>query len=210
MPLVAFYIRCMDHANSSAPRIFEIDVSRQARALAILRLTDYVLVVLCGMGSLGLLSQVLAGSVGTDALSFVFSAVVCGLLAFAAYTGWRHVGVIDAKVWRSYLWLFPMLALAGCLLAAAVLAAVDWSSLTPQAMESVGAILAWGWIVAVALPAFVCVIVLRRSRIVQLGLTLGDMLAKVDARCGASAAWRGSTRAAAGRSASPAPPCSSA
>ena len=47
----------MNCANPSEPRIFEIDVSRQARALSILRLTDYMLVVLCGMTALSLLAS---------------------------------------------------------------------------------------------------------------------------------------------------------
>ena len=39
------------------PVITEIDISRQGRALALLRLTDYALVVLCGFGAVGYLSE---------------------------------------------------------------------------------------------------------------------------------------------------------
>lgn len=36
-------------------------------------------------------------------------------MAFVAYTGWREVGVIDPRVWRSYLLAFPALASVGLL-----------------------------------------------------------------------------------------------
>ena len=76
--------------------IDEIDISRQARALAWLRLTDYMLVVICGFWAIGILSETVVSFFSSDTQEYVFQLLImAAVLGYAAYTGWRHVGVID-------------------------------------------------------------------------------------------------------------------
>jgi hypothetical protein len=84
-------------------RIVEIDIDRPARALAVLRWSDFILVVGCGLATLGIAPDLIKAILGGQWRDVAFDAVFAGALAFAAYTGWRHVGVIDPRVWRSYL-----------------------------------------------------------------------------------------------------------
>ena len=41
------------------PKLVEIDITRQARALSWLRMSDYVLVLMCGYGAIGLMADAL-------------------------------------------------------------------------------------------------------------------------------------------------------
>jgi len=85
----------------------EIDLSEHSRALGRLRGMDYLLVVLCGEGLL----RVLVG-LGTDP-DFVATLPIVGVLAYSVYTGWRHIGVIDPRVWRSYVIAFSLVLFVG-------------------------------------------------------------------------------------------------
>ena len=91
-------------------RITEVDISRPSRALAVLRLSDFVLVVGCGLGAVGLLPDLAIAAVNAQLADIAGITLTAAAFAFAAYTGWRHVGVIDPRVWRSYLLVFPLLA----------------------------------------------------------------------------------------------------
>jgi hypothetical protein len=110
------------------------------------------------------------------------------ILAFAAYTGWRHVGVIDPRVWRSYLWVFPLLA--ACAVLAAFGIVVNWASQEANPGQDILELLlgltATLSIAGVAVPGFVCVLLLRRMRIAPMGVRLGELLAGLGRHSGAS------------------------
>jgi len=101
------------HMVVSNGQIREIDISKPARALRFLRMTDYLLLILCSESLLRFLAGLFANPLETDEL--VFSLILGAGLVFLVYTGWRHVGVIDVGVWRAYLVAFPLLVLLGLL-----------------------------------------------------------------------------------------------
>jgi len=94
-------------------RITEIDINGAARGLAVLRLSDFVLVVICGLGALGTLPDVGRAAFNAEWSDLVVEGAMAAIFVFAAYTGWRHVGVIDPRVWSSYLLVFPLLVVLG-------------------------------------------------------------------------------------------------
>ena len=142
-----------------------------------LRWSDYILVVVCGVAAVGampdLVVQAYSGH-GTDAVVRLAMAVTLG---FAAYTGWRHVGVIDPRVWRSYLWVFPLLT--GF---AALIALTNLPTVMAEGWETFGDISALLTLLTalnfagIAIPGFVCVLLLRRTRIPSTGMTLKGLL----------------------------------
>ncbi|MFM1892337.1 MAG: hypothetical protein RLZ44_1414, partial [Pseudomonadota bacterium] len=175
------------------PRIKEIDISSQARALAWLRLTDYALVVLCGFWAIGIVSELstgfIAGEVGMTTVELVAMAV---LLGFAAYTGWRHVGVIDPSVWRAYDAVFPVLILFCALVAWSVLtttgslAAIMEQGRTETVLQ-LGGLFNAAWVAALALSGWIALVVLRRKKIAALDATVGQLLAPLAEQAGAAA-----------------------
>ena len=70
--------------------------------MSILRLTDYMLVMGCGVTAIGMLAS-LATSTEGDAMAWWVGVPLATLLGYAGYTGWRHVGTIDPRVWRTYI-----------------------------------------------------------------------------------------------------------
>jgi hypothetical protein len=86
----------------AAARIREINISKQAQALRWLRYTDYLLIIVGGSWLLGLLEALVL-----DPQLNVYILVIVLCLMFGLYTGWRHVGVIDDRVWRLHLLAFP-------------------------------------------------------------------------------------------------------
>jgi hypothetical protein len=173
---------------TNVARIAEIDISKQARALAWLRLVDYALVIYCGYWALGLL-----GALVTDFPSyedwFVLPSLV--VLCFAAYTGWRHVGVIDPAVWRAYRVVFPLL-LAFCLW-------VAWASVPEgtladlmklekdQFLEQFSAL---AFPLVIGVPVFIgwiSLMLLRRMKITGMGVTVEKSLSRLTKQAGNSA-----------------------
>ena len=168
-------------------RITEVDISRPSRALAVLRLSDFVLVVGCGLGAVGLLPDLAIAAVNAQLADVAGITLTAAAFAFAAYTGWRHVGVIDPRVWRSYLLVFPLLAaVVGFMgLALAFTSISEGQSLapTPQSFLMVVGLV---WYVGIAIPGFVCVWALRKTRLEPLGVSLTDVLTSLRARGGSS------------------------
>ena len=168
--------------------ITEIDISRAARALAVLRWSDYVLVIGCGFWAIGMLPRLVLAAINAQWAGLAVHVSMVSALAFAVYTGWRHVGVIDPNVWRSYLWVFPcMAALAVLLVLSTVATAMSQGATFFQNAESFVALAVWLWFVAVAVPGFICVLLLRRTRIAPMGVRLDQLLAGLTARGGQAA-----------------------
>jgi hypothetical protein len=82
-----------------AGKFQEIDLSKPARALRFLRYMDYLFVYVFG---LMLLNALVSFVIDPSLVAFLFILS----LFLIVYTGWRHVGVIDPRVWRSYLLIF--------------------------------------------------------------------------------------------------------
>lgn len=162
-----------------AARIFQIDISWPARALSILRLTDYMLVMGCGVTAIGMLAS-LATSTEGDAMAWWVGVPLATLLGYAGYTGWRHVGTIDPRVWRTYLVVFTLLVLVGTLLGASLWAS-EPSSEAEQKNRFVSLFLIV-WMILLTVPALVSVLVLRGSRVSPFGIRLEALVNQVRER----------------------------
>lgn len=174
------------------PRITEIDISGQARALALLRLTDYALVVLCGFWAIGALSAFVFDVATGDLWLIAFELLSVAVLGFAAYTGWRHVGVIDPSVWWAYRIVFPVLVLY-CLV-------VLWGSITStESLESlmeqdraegaqqIGGYIVAVWVGAISLLGWLSLTQLTGMKIGTLGSTVSQVLSQLARQAGVAA-----------------------
>jgi hypothetical protein len=170
--------------QSSTVRITEIDITRPARALMVLRWSDFILVVGCGLGAFGIALQAVGAAGAALWPDFFMMSAMTGALATAAYTGWRHVGVIDPRVWGSYLWVFPLLACVSVLCAFVLAATWIVQDVNPfeTDMESVLAFITYLQFVAIAIPGFICVLLLRRMRIAPMDVRLPDLLGSLNDR----------------------------
>jgi len=169
-------------------QIAQIDISGPARALSILRYTDYTLVVACGLGAVGALPEIAASAAHGSAVELVTQILIVAVMLFAAYTGWRHVGVIDPRVWNAYPWVFVCLAGIGALMSAAPI--LEWVSHGKNPFEDLNSltILMSGlWFAALAVPGFVCVQLLRRMRIPATGVPLARLITNLRNRGGLDA-----------------------
>jgi hypothetical protein len=168
----------------SEARITEIDISRPARALTVLRWSDFILVIGCGLGALGMAGQSVVAAAGAQWADFFIVSSMAAVLGLAAYTSWRHVGVIDPQVWRSYLWVFPLLAGVSTFFAFALLATRITQGIRPFGSE-LGFFIAFATYLqfaAVAIPGFVCVLALRRVRVAPVGARLADVIESLNDR----------------------------
>jgi hypothetical protein len=172
----------------STARITEVDVSQPARALAVLRWSDYLLVVVCGLGAAETLASAVAAAGMGDTSTFLTLILLTAALAFASYTGWRHLGVIDPRVWGSYLWVLLLLACVSVFFALVTLA--SWIAEGRNPLDG-GVVEFLGFFVflqfaAAALPGALFVMTLRRTRIAPMGTPLADLLTGLAARGGRS------------------------
>jgi hypothetical protein len=165
----------------------EIDIDRPARALAVLRWSDYVMVVGCGLGVLGMLPDLVLAIANGQWIAALLETAIVATFSFAAYTGWRHVGVIDPRVWYAYLWIFPLLtAVTGVLAVATAIAgwSQGWAFFDdPQPFATLLGVSQFG---VVAIPGFVCVMLLRRMRVGPTNARLDDLLTGLTGRGGVS------------------------
>src|SRR5262245_59856818 len=96
----------------SGKKVREIDISRPANALRLLRVMDYLLVIVCSNYLVLFLTMPLLYPRITEGSRLLLTLVILvPVLCFIIYTGWRHVGVIDVKVWPAYLAACPLLFL---------------------------------------------------------------------------------------------------
>jgi hypothetical protein len=176
---------------SSHPRTIEIDITRQARALAWLRLTDYALVVMCGLMMISLLSDLVVGS--HEVTSVIFDLIGSLLLGFAAYTGWRHVGVIDPSVWKAYRFVFPAMVVFclfmawGVLLASGSLSGLLDDKNRVEAIQRLSGLFSVIWIAAVSLLGWVSLMLLRRMKIPGTDATVDKVMSRLADKAGVKA-----------------------
>jgi hypothetical protein len=168
----------------------EIDITRQARALGWLRMTDYLMVVVCGLIAFELLSAILTSFSGLGLL--LFQLLGLAVLSYAAYTGWRHVGVINPAVWKRYRFLFPLLAFAGAaffliLLAASGSLMAILNKERTTAEEEIAALSGAGYIFFVSLIGWFCIRRLKRSVIAGTGDTIEQLTSRLNRQAGPDA-----------------------
>jgi hypothetical protein len=180
-------------AMSNSARITEIDITRQARALGWLRLTDYALIVLCGGWAVGLLSGLVLGLRSESAGTLVFEFITSLILCFAVYTGWRHVGVIDPAVWKTQRILFPLLVVLCLFVAWGTLEATGsvtsiFEEDRSQAIQQLSGVLTAGWIAAVSLLGWISLMMLRRMKVTAMSAPLDRVLRQLIKSGGLNAA----------------------
>ena len=170
------------------PVITEIDVSRPARALFWLRLTDYVLVVICGALAVSYLSELLINFPVDDLAMVVFFLIATLFLGYAAYTGWRHVGVIEPAVWQIYSILFPIFAVVFLLLAGVLLVEYgSFSGLMESKLADTVGLIGIFYISCVALVGWTALILLQRTKITGMEVTVNRILSNLEKKAGVPA-----------------------
>lgn len=180
----------MNTDPQTSARIAEVDIGLHSRALGILRWSDYTLVVTCGMYALTMLAGFMINAQDEDALVIAFQGAAIAILCFGAYTGWRHVGVIDPAVWRMYLGALPLISLLMGFIAWGALVNLQADGQEPTAMQFVqlaGVVLVLLPVGLLAIAAFASVLVLRRMRIDPIGKKLASLLEEIASRAGSRA-----------------------
>ena len=171
--------RTMDPSAS----MLQIDMSRQCRALAWLRLTDYMLLILCGSVLLSLAISLWSWPMWARIVGLIVLAFLC----FVLYTVWRHVGVIDPAVWRVYRIVLPLIALP--LLVAAGLLTIT-SSMNHDRTETflqLEGIVLLTVIAAVPLAGWISLFALRKGRIAAIDVTVDELLQRLSTNAGVRA-----------------------
>jgi hypothetical protein len=177
----------MTPSPQESARISEVDIGRHSRALGILRWSDYALVVTCGMYALTLIADLLIRGSDEDALVTLFQCVAIAILGFGAYTGWRHVGVIDPSVWRLHLAALPLVGLLAAFITWASVVnvqSVGTESTFMQFVQLIGAVLVLVPVALLVVMALGSVLVLRRILIKPFGIKLATLLENTTARAG--------------------------
>jgi hypothetical protein len=174
--------------HSGVPKIERLDISSPARALSILRYTDYTLVIVCGLTAIRVIPEMVSSAARGSWAELVTEILIVAVMLFAAWTGWRHVGVIDPRVWPAYPWVFTALLGIGVFVSAAQIA--NWISKGKDPFEDFNsgmAVTRGLWLAGLAIPAFVSVLLLRRMRIGGTTGRLADLLTDLRNRGGADA-----------------------
>jgi len=182
---------------NNVTRITEIDISKQARALAWFRRTEYPLVFFCGFSAIGLLLGLLLDLAvsfpSADAGTLVLELIASLILGFVAYTGWRHAGVIDPAVWRTYRVVLPLLVVFCLFVVALGLLAISGSEANTleqveQEYGEFGAVLFSSvWIGGLALLGWILLMLLRRMNITAMGATVDQVLLRLAKKAGVTA-----------------------
>jgi FHA domain len=160
----------------SKEQVREIDISTPARALGFLRLTDYS-AIFCISWLLNLLALPFINPEMRDGAELIFNLVAVALLLFTVYTVWRHVGVIDARVWRAHIIAFPLLLLFCVFVFASTLvtSATNYGGINLEDFRTIHHF-STSWLSAGATVGMVSVLLLKRMRPATFGLPLVELL----------------------------------
>jgi PQQ-dependent catabolism-associated CXXCW motif protein len=150
----------------------EIDITKPARLLALLRLTEYTLVVVCGFMAVRAAMVFIDGSAFADVGSLAVSLIILGVASMAMYSGWQHVGVIDPKAWRRLALGLTVLTVF-CVLVAASTAAGYLSA------ETVARFFSLTQIGVTALIGLISLLLLRKARINSGDASLAQILGRL-------------------------------
>jgi hypothetical protein len=155
----------------SISQLTAIDISRPARALFFLRLTDYLLVIVCGNLLVTYTALPLVDREWRQAgLLILDLLVLVPVLLFLVYTGWKHVGVIDVASWRPRKIAFALLLLLSIFLAWGVF--LNFSSIEQAFLGGYLVPLLFGG----AIVGFWSLLSLRHMQIAGLGIPLLQLL----------------------------------
>ncbi len=163
----------------AAAKISEIDITRPSRALAVLRWSDYVLVMVCGLMAVssvtGMVMSLYLGAIAEAAANVVFVVV----FGWFAWCGWRHAGVIEPRSWRTYLWILPVLLVVGPLLS--ILGGLNIVSDIDMSTGLIALLVVMGiaQFAIAAVPGIISILMLRRSRIGPEGIPLRRLLSEL-------------------------------
>lgn len=158
-----------ERLGAGSGQIREIKIGSQSLALRLLRPADYALVVLCSFLLIGTLAG-LGGGAG------ILDVIVIGFLSFCVYTGWRHVGVIDSRVWKAYIIVFPLLLLY-CTAVIILNGTTEAGREEGEPLERLLITLTLLWLAWVAVSGLVSLVLLNTIRISGINLRLPKMLA---------------------------------
>jgi hypothetical protein len=176
--------------NNNKNKIIEIDITKQARVLALLRLTDYALVILCGILVIGIVSELIVAFTSADASATIILVIGGSILSFAAFTGWRHVGVIDPKVWSAYAIVFPLLIVLcffviwGLLLNVGSLSEAFDQERRVETIQQFAGLFNVIWIGSVSVLGWLSLFALRKLKIVGLGPTVDEVMSRLASKGG--------------------------
>ncbi|HKQ03858.1 MAG TPA: hypothetical protein VJ464_01905 [Blastocatellia bacterium] len=168
----------------ASEKIREINISKPARALQFLRFTDYVMVLFCGFGVLGLLLQVVIDQKLRQEMGWIITSILFAVLSFSIYVGFRHVGVINPHVWRAYIIAFPMLLLVCIVFVLSSLidlfiAFVNNSGKGHGDAKDIALLFLYFLGGVVVLSGFVSILLLRSMLIAPLGIALVEILSRL-------------------------------
>jgi hypothetical protein len=162
-------------SHPRAAEITEIDITGAARTLSFLRWSDY-LILTCGLGLVGSLPDLVQAASRRDWQEVAIALPMSLILCFTAYAGWRHIGVIDPRAWPLQLCALPLLFALAVLIATSSISELQaggWKSTQASTFNALcGAI----YYAGIALPAFVCVLILQRQVLHGTGMRLTTLL----------------------------------
>lgn len=162
-------------AEISTPNTIEIDITRQSRALGILRAVEHWMAIQLGLSAAILIIQIPLYRGAAEFLTLP----IASFFGWAAYMFFRQSGAINQEAWNRYLILFPVLFFVSI----GVLAFV-WTIATIQVYDKEFlAMASWlFWLATFALLGLGCVLSLLRAPISQLSIPTSQLLAKLNAR----------------------------
>lgn len=88
--------------------VVEIDISEASRALRAIRRMDY-LPILCGFMFVSSVGLILSGRLEVEEVAILLFLAM--ILIPGIFAGYMHIGVIDERAWRYFLFILPLLLL---------------------------------------------------------------------------------------------------
>lgn len=163
-------------------RVFEVDVGKQAQALSLLRFTDYFLVFSCGMMSISVLGSIFEPDMGGVVDVFI-GIVISILLAYAGYTGFRHVGVLSPRVWKQYRVIMRVLSVVGLLVllvGVGILAYSAPDSSSPEFFNALVFIFCGSWCLVMCPLSLRALRKLSNEHVSPFGLGISEIIERVE------------------------------
>jgi hypothetical protein len=158
------------HARSPADSVCLIDISLIARALRFVSFTNYCMLVVCGWIAVGCITALFGSQ---TAPAFALNAALAAVYGFAAWVGWRNIGVLGAVI---HPYTKPALFILS--LSSALLVLGMWPDLADDRLGEdvfVG-LLVIAFVALVAIGGLLALVVLDHSRIPGIGVSLRAFL----------------------------------
>lgn len=167
-------------------RVSEIYISPPSRALRVIRLMDYLLVINCGWLLTGIVAALVSDPKFSSGPVLASNSVIATILIVSMCAGYRHVGMIDERAWGNFLIVLPLLLLIYILeitglflLTTGAVASPTWDMPISAALFILLYSYARGLL---AIAGIVSVLRLRRIRVPPIGLSLAGLLSELRSR----------------------------